>query len=109
MKNDRENPIELPSLSKTEAKILELLLASSKEMYGLEMIAASGNLLKRGTIYVTLQRMADKGFVESREEARPAPEIGIPRRLYKATGLGQRVHAAYESAKKTFGLQEVWT
>lgn len=108
MKNEKENLTELPSLSKIEALILGLLLESSKELYGLEMIEASGNKLKRGTIYVTLQRMADKGFVESREEARPAPEVGIPRRLYKATGLGQRVYAAYESARNVFSLPEVW-
>jgi PadR family transcriptional regulator len=107
MKNKNKEISELPSLSKTEAIILDLLVKCPKEMYGLEMIEASGKRLKRGTIYVTLQRMTDKGYVESREEARPAPEIGIPRRLYRATGLGERVYHAYESARDIFRLKEV--
>lgn len=67
--------------SGAERLILELL--AGKEMYGLEMVAASGGRIKRGTIYVTLQRMTAKGLVESRKKPRPAPEVGIPRRLYR--------------------------
>src|SRR5262249_49385819 len=88
------DPTRVPKMSETEALILGMLINGGKEMFGLEMIEASGGKLKRGTIYVTLQRMADKGFVESREEPRTNPEIGIPRRLYRATGLGQRIYAA---------------
>lgn len=89
----------LPSLARTECLILELLLNTGREMFGLELIEASGGQLKRGTIYVTLQRMQEKGFIDSRQEARPAPEVGIPRRLYHITGLGARVLAAYEAAR----------
>ena len=85
------HPESLPPLPATERLILELLVTSGKEMFGLELIEASGRRLKRGTIYVTLQGMSKKKLVESREEARPAPEIGIPRRLYTASGFGARV------------------
>jgi DNA-binding PadR family transcriptional regulator len=44
--------------------------------------------------------MEEKGFIESRQEERTAPEIGIPRRLYKATGHGQRVFNAYQLASQ---------
>lgn len=81
---------EFPKLSRKEFKILELLIANG-EMFGLEMVSASEGELKRGTIYVTLQRMGDKGYIESREEPRTFPEIGIPRRKYSATGLGEKV------------------
>ncbi len=81
---------EFPKLSRKEFKILELLIANG-EMLGLEMVSASEGELKRGTIYVTLQRMGDKGYTESREEPRTFPEIGIPRRKYSATGLGEKV------------------
>ena len=37
------------------------------------MIESSEGELKRGTIYVTLERMGDKGYVESREESREHP------------------------------------
>jgi DNA-binding PadR family transcriptional regulator len=42
--------------------------------------------------------MREKGFVSSRDEARCAPEIGIPRKLYSATGLGERALLAHRAA-----------
>lgn len=91
----------LPRLSRTEALILSLLMGKS-ELYGLEMVEQSDGRLKRGTIYVTLGRMQDKGLVESRKEPRQSPEVGIPRRLYSITGYGMRVIAAYEVARENF-------
>lgn len=87
------------ALTHKEALILELLLSEKVEMFGLEMVEASKGNLKRGTIYVTLQRMTDKGFVESKPEPRCVPEIGIPRRLYRATGLGERAWAAHQASR----------
>ena len=89
----------LPSLSRKEFLILEMLIASGRELFGLEMVEASNGALKRGTIYVTLQRMHEKGLVDSEPEPRTAPEIGIPRRLYKVTGYGQRMYKAYRAAR----------
>ena len=100
-----QDPQSLPPLPATERLILEMLVSSGNEMFGLELIEASNGRLKRGTIYVTLQRMAKKGLVESREEARVAPEIGIPRRLYVASGFGVRVLRAYASAASTFAME----
>jgi PadR family transcriptional regulator PadR len=85
----------LPSGKETIA--LELL-QSSGEMYGLEMVKASDGTLGRGTIYVILDRLEDKGFVKSRAEKQPG-EAGMPRRLYKITGLGQRALKAAQSAR----------
>jgi DNA-binding PadR family transcriptional regulator len=92
---------EFPKLSGKELKILELLVGDG-EMFGLEMVEASGEELKKGTIYVTLSRMCDKGYVDSREEPRQAPEIGIPRRKYRATGLGEKVYEANVRAIKIY-------
>ena len=61
-----------------------------KERYGLELLRLSNGGLKRGTIYTTLQRMEDKGFVVSRQEDKPDDVSGIPRRLYEITGAGER-------------------
>jgi PadR family transcriptional regulator, regulatory protein PadR len=97
----KKGDLELPSLSRKEALILEML-AGSGELFGLEMVEASAGDLKRGTIYVTLQRMKEKGFIDSRPEPRPAPEIGIPRRVYWITGFGQRVFKAYRAARSAF-------
>lgn len=90
------------ALSRKEAIILDLLISNSGDMFGLEMVSASKGELKRGTIYVTLQRMKEKGFVDSKPEPRCAPEIGIPRRLYRATGLGERALAAHQAAKSAW-------
>lgn len=95
----------LPSVSRKELLILEMLIQSKRELYGLEMVEASNGNLKRGTIYVTLQRMQEKGLVDSKPEPRTAPEIGIPRRVYSVTGHGQRVYQAYEAAKAVLVLE----
>ena len=92
---------EFTKLSNKEFIVLEML-ANNPEMFGLEMVEASKGQLKRGTIYVTLMRMAEKGYVESHEENRPVPEIGIPRRMYRATGLGQTIYLTNLKATKIF-------
>jgi PadR family transcriptional regulator len=84
----------IPRLSPVEAEILRLLI-TRPERYGLELVAAS-KILKRGTIYVTLGRMADKGFVTS-HAVKVDHEPGLPRRLFSATGLGERVYQAQQA------------
>lgn len=99
---EKSNDAGLPLLSNKEYLILDMLIQIKRELFGLEMVEASDGELKRGTIYVTLQRMQEKGLVDSRPESRPAPEIGIPRRLYSVTGHGQRVYMAYRAAKEAY-------
>ena len=84
------------SLSAKEALILKMLISNPKERYGLDLVEASEGQLKRGTIYVTLSRMEDKGFVESRREDTHAAKSSIPRRLYTPTGRGVQVFRAHE-------------
>jgi PadR family transcriptional regulator, regulatory protein PadR len=87
----------MPTLPAKEALIVELLSSSGQrgEMYGLELVAASKGRLKRGTVYVTLGRMEEKGLVTSRLEGAPPNAGGLPRRIYSATALGRRVHDAW--------------
>ena len=84
----------LPRLSPKEILILGLLHDGSP-LYGLQMVDASRGKLKRGTVYVTLGRMEDKGFICARTEEAPEGAGGLPRRLYQATPLGLRVHRAW--------------
>lgn len=87
--------------------MLRLLIANG-EMYGLELVDNSNGELKRGTVYVTLSRMDEKGYVESRVES-DAPGDRAPRRLYKATGLGARAYRAAEAGSRAFaGLEGAW-
>jgi DNA-binding PadR family transcriptional regulator len=93
----------VPSMSATEALLLDLL--GSGERFGLELVATSDGRVKRGSVYVTLTRMEAKGFVESRQEERPAGAIGLPRRLYKATPYGATVRQAYQSLQQAISLR----
>jgi len=94
----------MPSLSEKEQAILELL-GRSRKMYGLELVTASGGVLKRGTVYVTLGRMEDKGYVTSRLEEDSPPQGGLPRRLYQATPYGRELLAAVASARRRLALR----
>jgi PadR family transcriptional regulator, regulatory protein PadR len=99
--------MDYPKLSPKEQEVLRLLIAKG-EMYGLGLVNESSGQLKRGTVYVTLSRMAEKGFVESRVED-VAPGEGPPRRCYKASGLGVRAYRAAEAASRAFmGLEGAW-
>ena len=90
--------MDLPRVSATERLILQLL--AGQEMFGLQLVDNSKGALKRGTVYVTLGRMQDKGYVESWTEKQPAGAIGLPRRLYRPTGYGLRVLATWEAAAR---------
>lgn len=74
----------------------ELILGhlSGRSMYGLELVVVSKGRLKRGTVYVTLQRMEGKGYIESHQQPATKHTGGLPRRLYRPTALGRRVLAA---------------
>src|ERR1051325_8442505 len=93
-----------PRLSPKESLVMELLLRDT-ELYGLQLVTASRGRLKRGTVYVTLGRMEDKGFIRSREEAPPPEEGGLPRRLYRATPLGRHVFDAWNVAAAHMALR----
>lgn len=85
-----------PQLSKIEFVILDLLRTGG-EKYGLELVKSSGGALKRGTVYVTLSRMTEKGFVKSKQEKDPN-DPGMPRRIYAITGEGARALQAKDAA-----------
>jgi len=79
------------TVSSLEALILDLLAARGAT-YGLDLVDASRGRLKRGSVYVTLGRMEQKGLVVSRLDERPGE--GPPRRLYEPTPLGLRALVA---------------
>ena len=97
--NDR-----VPTLSGKEHVILELL-GKSRQMYGLELVTQSGGALKRGTVYVTLGRMEEKGYITSRAEAAWPAQGGLPRRLYRSTPYGRELLAMATSARRRLSLR----
>ena len=94
-----------PRLSEKEYLILDLLRAGA-ERFGLEMVKESHGSLRRGTIYVTLSRMVDKGYVRSRQE-KDSKDPGMPRRLYAITGEGVRALRAIDAALAASTMGEV--
>jgi PadR family transcriptional regulator, regulatory protein PadR len=91
----------LPKFSATERLIIELLVEHD-ELFGLRMVELSRGALKRGTVYVTLGRMQEKGYLESRQEPLPPGAIGLPRRLYRPTGFALRALAAWQAAEQIY-------
>jgi PadR family transcriptional regulator PadR len=95
---------DVPRLSGTEHAILELLQQHG-EMFGLQMVERSKGRLKRGTVYVTLGRMQEKGYLDSRQEDLPPGAIGLPRRLYRPTGHALRILHAWQVAAQLLRAQ----
>jgi PadR family transcriptional regulator, regulatory protein PadR len=91
----------LPKFSGTERLIIELLVEHD-ELFGLQMVELSAGRLKRGTVYVTLGRMQEKGYLESRQEPLPPGAIGLPRRRYRPTGLALRALSAWQAAEQIY-------
>jgi DNA-binding PadR family transcriptional regulator len=91
-------------LPKKERLILELLVSEGPS-YGLQLVERSSGGLKRGTVYVTLGRMEAKGFVESEQEPQPPAAIGLPRRIYRVTALGERVLGAWATFTREFAWE----
>ena len=85
---------EFGPLPRKEQYILELLV-SEGPMFGLQLVERSEGALKRGTVYVTLARMEAKGLVQSEQEPLPPGGIGLPRRMYRPTALGERMLRAW--------------
>jgi DNA-binding PadR family transcriptional regulator len=99
MKNAR-----LPTLSAKERIVLELLVSSGAK-YGLQLVDDSRGRLKRGTVYVTLGRMEQKGLVESQHEPATRDPDALTRRMYRASGYGQRVLEAWSVVARTLSLE----
>jgi len=70
--------------------ILGLLRDEPGGMYGLELVKTSEGRLSRGTVYVLLGRLEEKGYVRS-STPKASDHSGLPRPRYKLTAQGQRV------------------
>jgi len=91
--------VDVPKLNGVEHEILKLLTQRT-EMYGLEMVKASSSL-KRGSVYVVLGRMEDKGWIRSRPEDEPN-HPGLVRRLYSIAAPGELALRAVSAAERVY-------
>ncbi len=83
------------ALSNKEAVILRLLQAHG-DLYGLELVTHADGELARGTVYVTLGRMVDKGLLQALADKSPKHK-GLPRPRYRPTALGSRMLVVTEA------------
>ncbi|CAM2066720.1 PadR family transcriptional regulator [Sulfidibacter corallicola] len=90
----------LPDLSNKEHLILGLLVTHG-QLYGLELVKKSEGQLKRGTVYTTLSRMIDKGYLNFSVEEN-ATHSGLPRRKYSLTGHGRKVFEEFNVYAASF-------
>ena len=88
-----------PTLPTKERLILGLLI-STGPTHGLRLVNDSDGSLKRGTVYVTLGRMEAKGLLVSEQETPHPGAMSLPRRIYRATPLGERVYQAWQTLAK---------
>lgn len=84
-----------PFAAETELLVLRLLSSEPSGLYGLEMVKKSACKLKRGSVYVTLGRLEERGYIKSRVP-RDADHPGLPRPRYTLTAQGQKVLEAAE-------------
>lgn len=90
-----------------EFSILKMLVDNgTKSMYGLELVDRSGGKLKKGSVYVLLSRLEEKGFVDGKKE--DPMEVAVPRKLYRITAPGRKVVRAWESVAAIGGLRGVF-
>jgi DNA-binding PadR family transcriptional regulator len=78
------------------------LTEHQQEAYGSavrdEIEARTGRAVPRGSIYVTLDRLEEKGLLASREGGTSAARGGRPKRLFKVTPPGLRAVKASVTA-----------
>jgi PadR family transcriptional regulator, regulatory protein PadR len=92
----------VPRLARTERLILNRL--TQGEEFALRLADRSGGALKRGTVYITLQRMESKGYVESKLEPSILGAMGRPRRWYRTSSYGRQVLNAWKLAENAMDL-----
>lgn len=87
----------------TITEMLVLKLLGEGDAYGLELVKRSEGKLKRGSVYVLLQRLDAKGFVRSSRKPRSSDAEGSQRRIYSLTGAGARAYDAYVRLNQDLG------
>lgn len=103
------------SLGQFEQLILTAILTLGEDAYGVSIHAKAEELAKPkavslGAIYVTLDRLEDKGFVSSRLTD-PTPERGgRAKRCYQLEALGERaLQESAVTAKRIWDVtSEIW-
>ena len=79
--------------TKGEMVVMRILQDAPKGLYGLQIVAESDKAISRGSIYVLLSRLQEKGYVKSRRPQSDPDYPGLPRPIYTLSAEGSRVLA----------------
>lgn len=86
----------------SEMLVMRILQSEPQGLYGLQVVDRSDGVVKRGSVYVLLGRLEEKGFVKMIRPKSDADHAGKPRPTYRLTGEGAKVLAAAESIGMSF-------
>jgi hypothetical protein len=102
---DAELPDEVAdySLGRKEAEILRCLIADGPS-FPKDLAKNNPDRIVRSAVYIQLQRLVDKGFVDAEPESVPLDQIRTPRNRYSVSGLGVRALQAHELARLAYAL-----
>ena len=81
-------------MSPKELLALRLLIDNPRGLYGSEFVSVSKGKLGRGSIYTTLDRLVDKGYVREVVDP-PTSEISLPRTRHVITAKGTREYHGF--------------
>lgn len=103
------------SIGQFEQLVLTAILALRDDAYGVTIHAkaselAGGKKIALGAVYVTLDRLEDKGFIAS-WLSDPTPERGgRSKRCYRLEALGERaLQESAETARRIWdAIAEIW-
>jgi DNA-binding PadR family transcriptional regulator len=76
-------------MSEKELMILRLLMEHPNGLFGSDFVDTSKGVLKRGSIYTTLDRMVAKGYVKEAQEPTGLPHL-TPRTRHTISAAGRR-------------------
>ncbi len=91
-------------LPTTKERLILELLRGNRGCYGLEIVKLSDGGLKRGTIYTTLNRMIEKGYITSVLSC-PQDKAKL-HTVYHIIPCGERVLLAAEAAEYTWAAAQ---
>jgi len=105
----------MTSLGQFEQLLLTAILKLGEDAYGVSIQAKAAELahpkeVSLGAIYVTLDRLEDKGMVKSRLSQPTAERGGRAKRCYQLEALGERaLQESAVTAKRIWDVTtEVW-
>lgn len=86
---------DFPTLA--EVDVMRVLQDAPKGLYGLQIVADSNGRISKGSVYVLLDRLERKGFIDVKRTDVKGAYPGLQRPHYKLNAEGRRVLATAES------------